>query len=204
LCRFPRNISSIVHSSKVTLLTEKILNQLAKIQRFSRIEKARLKGVQLGSHPVLGSHLDFQLGIRDGKAGRIIIGDHAWIEHGAVLCAFGGSIEIDRRVFIGPHAVVYGQGGVTIGEETLIAMHCCILSSEHAIPTRKGIIRHHPDTLLPTRIGRDVWLGAGVKVLGGVDIGDGCVVGAGAVVTRNLPQHSIAVGVPARIVATRE
>jgi acetyltransferase-like isoleucine patch superfamily enzyme len=190
--------------SDVTLLTEKIMNQLAKIQRFTRIERAKLKGVKLGGHPLLGSHLDFQLGIRDGKAGRIVIGDQAWIEHGAALCAFGGSIEIGRCVFIGPHAVVYGQGGVTIGEETLIAMHCCILSSEHAIPTRKETIRHHPDTLLPTRIGRDVWLGAGVKVLGGIDIGDGCVVGAGAVVTRSLPAHSIAIGVPARIVSTRE
>lgn len=186
------------------MLKKKILFQLAKIRQFSRAESARLEGVSLGDHPLLGPHLDFQLGIRDGKVGRIAIGDQAWIEHGAALCAFGGSINIARRVFLGPHVVVYGHGGVTIGEETLIAMHCCILSSEHAIPTRAEAIRHHADTLLPTNIGRDVWLGAGVKVLGGVNIGDGCVVGAGAVVTKSLQPYSIAVGVPARVVGSRK
>jgi len=186
------------------VLKQKILNRIAKIRYFVRIERAKLKGVTLGDNSLLGQDLDFQLGVRDGKPGRIAIGDQAWIEHGATLCAFGGSIDIGRSVFIGPHAVVYGHGGVTIREETLIAMHCCILSSEHAIPTRSEGIRHHPDTFLPTHIGRDVWLGAGVKVLGGVTIGDGCVVGAGAVVTKSLQPYSIAVGVPARVVGSRK
>jgi acetyltransferase-like isoleucine patch superfamily enzyme len=99
--------------------------------------------------------------------------------------------------------VIYGHGGVDIGDQSLIAMHCCILSSEHTIPSRSGIIRNEPDILLPTKIGRDVWLGAGVTVLGGVTIGDGCVVGAGAVVTRDLPPYSIARGVPARVFGER-
>jgi len=99
--------------------------------------------------------------------------------------------------------VIYGHGGVEIGDQSLVAMHCCILSSEHTVPARPEIIRNQPDRLLPTRIGRDVWLGAGVKVLGGVTIGDGCVVGAGAVVTGNLAPYSIAVGVPARVVSQR-
>ena len=51
------------------------------------------------------------------------------------------------------------------------------------------------------RIGDDCWLGTGVVVVAGVEIGDGCVVGAGAVVTRSLPPGSVAVGVPARVVA---
>jgi acetyltransferase-like isoleucine patch superfamily enzyme len=52
-------------------------------------------------------------------------------------------------------------------------------------------------------IGRDVWLGARVIVLAGVTIGDGCVIGAGSVVTRSLPPNSIAVGAPARVVGER-
>jgi acetyltransferase-like isoleucine patch superfamily enzyme len=83
-------------------------------------------------------------------------------------------------------------------------MHCCILSSNHKIPARDKIIRHEPDILLPTKIGRDCWLGAAVTVLGGVHIGEGCVIGAGAVVTKDLPPYSIANGVPARVIGQRE
>ena len=92
---------------------------------------------------------------------------------------------------------------MSIGRDTLIAMHCRILSSNHTIPNRKVKIRSQPDIFLPVTIGEDVWLGAGVTVLGGVTIGNGCIVGAGAVVTKDLPPYSIAVGVPAKVIRTR-
>jgi acetyltransferase-like isoleucine patch superfamily enzyme len=126
------------------------------------------------------------------------------IETGVVLDAFGGEITLGKNVFFGPHAVVYGHGGVTIGDHTLVAMHCRILSSSHTIPEFGTDIRSQPDRILPTRIGRDVWLGAGVTIFGGVDIGDGCVVGAGAIVTKNLPPGAIAFGSPAEIKGFRE
>ncbi|MCX6954207.1 MAG: acyltransferase [Verrucomicrobia bacterium] len=110
---------------------------------------------------------------------------------------------IGHNVFVGPYAVIYGHGGVEIGDDTLISMHCRILSSNHALPPPSVAIRTQPDTRLPTKIGRDVWLGAGVTVLGGVTIGDCCIVGAGAVVTADLPPNSIAVGVPAKVIRQR-
>jgi acetyltransferase-like isoleucine patch superfamily enzyme len=123
---------------------------------------------------------------------------------GVELNSWGGRIKIGRRVFLGPYTVIYGHGGVEIGDHTLVSMHCCIMSSNHSVPAREKIIRHEPDIPLPTKIGRDVWLGAGVKVLGGVTIGDGSVVGAGAVVTKDLPAYSIAVGVPAHVIGERQ
>lgn len=90
-----------------------------------------------------------------------------------------------------------------IGDQTLISMHVSILSSDHAIPERAKLIRHCQDVLKPTKIGKDVWIGANTVILGGVKIGDGCVVGAGAVVTKDLPAYSIAVGVPAKVVSLR-
>jgi len=79
-----------------------------------------------------------------------------------------------------------------------------VVSANHEIPERGVLIRDKPDKRAPIQIGKDVWLGAGVKVMAGVSIGDGCVVGAGAVVTRDLPPYSIAVGVPAAVIRTRE
>jgi acetyltransferase-like isoleucine patch superfamily enzyme len=107
-------------------------------------------------------------------------------------------------VFLGPYVVVYGHGGVTIGSGSLISMHCCILSSNHTLAPFEVEIRTQPDVLRPTRIGRDVWLGSRVTVLGGVTIGDGCIVGAGAVVTKDLPPGAIAYGTPCEVKKFRE
>ena len=111
---------------------------------------------------------------------------------------------MSNSVFIGPFTVIYGHGGVDIGERTLIAMHCRILSSNHTIPNYETPISSCPDTKSPTKLGRDVWLGAGVTILGGVEIGDGCVIGAGSVVTKSLPPGAIAYGIPAVIQGWRK
>lgn len=152
---------------------------------------------------LLGAAIDCRCGYGARGRGRIVIGPQAWMERGVVLHAYGGHIALGADVMLGPYVVIYGHGGVDIGDATLISMHCRILSSNHAIPPLGTDIRSQPDVLKPTRLGRDVWLGAGVTVLGGVTIGDGCVVGAGAVVTRDLPPGSIALGVPARVTGQR-
>jgi acetyltransferase-like isoleucine patch superfamily enzyme len=100
--------------------------------------------------------------------------------------------------------VVYGHGGVEIGESTLVSMQCTILSSNHAIPPVGTLIRDTPDELLPTKIGRDVWIGANAVILGGVTIGDGAVIAAGAVVNRDVGEGAVVAGVPARLFRKRE
>ena len=138
-----------------------------------------------------------------GRRGSIQLGPRAMISHGVVIESWGGDVRIGHNVFLGPHAVIYGHGGVEIGDECLIAMHCTIVSSNHTVPDFGRTIQYEPDELRPTRLGRDVWLGAGAIVLGGVAIGDGCVVGAGAVVTKDLPPGAIAMGSPAVIKSFR-
>lgn len=164
----------------------------------------RWRGLAVSADSRLGRAVRGRRGWREGHVGRISCGDRLQLEDGVVLDAWGGSIDLGAHVFIGPYAVIYGHGGVTIGDNVLISMHCRILSSNHACPPPGTLIRSQPDVLQPTAIGRDVWLGAGVTVLGGVTIGDGCIVGAGAVVTRDLPAHAIALGVPVRVVGQRE
>ena len=134
----------------------------------------------------------------------IQIGAECELGRGVELNPWGGRIRLGRRVFLGPYVIIYGHGGVDIGDHSLVGMHCRILSSNHAVPPRDKVIRNEPDIPLRTIIGRDCWLGAGVTVLGGIEIGDGCVVGAGAVVTKNLPPYSIASGVPAQITGQRQ
>lgn len=161
-------------------------------------------GMQIHPTCKIGQHASLQRGFKDGKMGTIALDRDCELSRGVCLHAWGGKILISPHVFLGPYVVIYGHGGVTIGEGTLIAMHCRILSSNHTVPPLGTDIRSKPDILQPTSIGRDVWLGAGVTVLGGVTIGDGCIVGAGAVVTKDLPPGSIAHGVPAVPAGRRE
>jgi len=169
----------------------------------ARITLLRWGGIEVGQHVAVSGGVRVRRIMIGGDWGSVRIGDGCELRDGTVIESWGGNVVLHPRVFLGPYTVIYGHGGVEIGNETLIAMHCRILSSNHTVPPAGTDIRSQPDILQRTTIGRDVWLGAGVTVLGGVRIGDGCVVGAGAVVSKDLPAHSIALGVPARVVGER-
>jgi acetyltransferase-like isoleucine patch superfamily enzyme len=169
------------------------------LQTIRRLRLGLHRNLNLGANCTLGAGVSIETG-----GGHIAIGPDGTLSTGAIFAAYGGRIDLARWVFVGPYAVIYGHGGVTIGEGTLISMHCRILSSNHTLAPFGTPIRSQPDILLPTRIGRDVWLGAGVTVLGGVTIGDGCIVGAGAVVTKDLPAGAIAYGTPAQVRGSRD
>ena len=109
---------------------------------------------------------------------------------------FGKNITIGKRVFINSGCRFQDQGGITIGDDSLIGHNAVIATLQHDIePTRRA-------DLIPftVAIGRNVWLGANVTVLPGVTIGDDAVIGAGSVVTKDIPARTIAVGSPARVV----
>lgn len=173
------------------------------IQRYRRWKLAR-RGLLLDRSCHIGRCIS--LGPDDAAAinGAIEIGPKCELNQGVELNPWGGSIRIARRVWLGPYVVIYGHGGVEIGESTLVSMHCAILSSNHAIPAMGTLIRDVPDELLPTKIGRDVWIGANAVILGGVTVGDGAIVAAGAVVTKDVEAGAVVAGVPARLVRKRE
>jgi len=169
-----------------------------------RLVRLRFAGVEIACPRWLGACIAARPQLDPQRCGAIAFGTGAWLEHGVVLHGYGGHIRAGRDVFIGPHSVIYGHGGIDIGDACLIASHCRILSSTHTLAPFGTDIRSQPDVLQPTRLGRDVWLGAGVTVLGGVSIGDGCIVGAGSIVTRDLPAGAIAWGSPAEVRRYRE
>jgi len=133
----------------------------------------------------------------------IVVGDYSFILRGALLLPSGGKIIIGRNVGINPYTVIYGHGGVEIGNDVLIATSCVIISANHNFSRLDIPINSQGLTCRGIRIEDDVWLGARVTVLDGVKIGRGAVIGAGAVVTHDIPPEAIAVGVPARVIGTR-
>lgn len=118
------------------------------------------------------------------------------------LVADDAALELGIYVFIGRGAEFDVQGRVSVGDHTLIAPGCFITDHGHGISAAVRI--DEQDTLArPVIIGNDVWLGANVTVVGGVKIGDGAVVGANAVVTKDVPARAIVAGVPARVLRGR-
>ena len=173
------------------------------IQRWRRWKLAR-RGLLLDRSCYIGPGLSLGPDNVASLNGTLEVAEGCELNQGVELNPWGGSIRIARRVWLGPYVVIYGHGGVEIGEQTLVSMHCAILSSNHAIPPIGKLIRNGADVLLPTKIGSDVWIGANAVILGGVTIGDGAVIAAGAVVTKDVESGAVVAGVPARFVRKRD
>ena len=194
------NPPRLTFGQKIFLLFDWLMSRLR--VRFYRVG-GRFHGAKIAPSCRIGRGCELALFRFPARRGALFLGPNCELSAGCILHPYSGKIHLGENVFLGPHVVIYGHGGVEIGENTLVSMHCSIVSSNHTVPPAGTDIRSQPDLPLAVKIGRDVWLGAGVRVLGGVTIGDGCVVGAGSVVTKDLPPQSIAMGVPAVVVRSR-
>ena len=138
---------------------------------------------------------------REGS--RIELSDDVGIGDGVRLEAYGGTISLGRNSALLPRCIVYGHGGVLIGDDVYVAAGGVIVASNHAFDRTDLLIREQGDTAQGIVIESNCWLGAGVRVLDGVTIGCGSVIGAGSVVSRSIPPGSVAVGAPARVIRSR-
>lgn len=139
-------------------------------------------------------YLQFAFGAVVGR--RVVYYPGIWIFTGRNLVV-GDDVDFAHGV------LVTTSGGVTIGSRTLIGYGTAILSSNHrvpALPARVFDSGHENEAVV---IGEDVWIGANCTILPGVKIGRGCIIAAGAVVTKSLPEYAVAAGVPARVLKTR-
>jgi acetyltransferase-like isoleucine patch superfamily enzyme len=113
---------------------------------------------------------------------------------------FVGEPAIGDGTWIGPFCLIDGSGGLVIGRGCDIAGGVHIYT--HSTARRCVTDRNAALDRSPVRIGNFTFIGANSVILMGVTIGDHCIVGAGSVVTTNLPDHSVTVGAPARVVGT--
>lgn len=105
-------------------------------------------------------------------------------------------VRVGRAAYIGYECILDGSGQVVIGDEVELAYRVTLLTATHDIglPARRaGEVRQHD-----VRIGDGTWVGANATILPGADIGEGCVIAAGAVVHGKLDPHGVFAGVPAR------
>ncbi len=125
------------------------------------------------------------------------------------LCDYGRNIYIGNHVSVNMNCTFVDCNTITIGDHVLIASNVQLYTAAHPVSLAErltpgwepGSEQYFCRTYaLPIRIGNGCWLGGGVIVLPGVTIGDGSVIGAGSVVTKDIPEHSLAVGNPCRVI----
>jgi acetyltransferase-like isoleucine patch superfamily enzyme len=144
-----------------------------------------------------------------GLPGGITIGKDSFIMHHSVLHVFNyrnlprAGIWLGNNCFIGEFNVMRGQGGIQIGNGVYTGPLVQILAVNHVSDRVDRPIREQGITARGIVIEDDVWIGASAVILDGVRIGQGSVIGAGAVVTQDIPPYSLAVGSPAKPVADR-
>lgn len=138
--------------------------------------------------------------------GGVEIGPGSVVMHGSVLHVYNfrnlpqAGIRIGRDSLIGEYNVVRGQGGVTIGDRVYTSPMTQIIAVNHVFDDRGRPFVEQGITAEGITIEDDVWLGSGAIVTDGVRIGRGAVVAAGAVVTKDVPPHTVVGGVPARLI----
>ncbi len=187
---------------------------------FVRLRIAESRGIVFaGSHIVIrhGRHVraGAQLILGDGVlldgfgARGIRLGRNVTVARGAVLICTGVvarpgvGVTVGDRTGIGDHCFISGQGGVDVGSDVLFGPAVRVFSENHRFDRLDVAIRLQGEVRAPTMIEDDCWIGAGATILGGVTLGRGTVVGAGAVVTDDTPPNSIVAGVPARVIGIR-
>lgn len=133
----------------------------------------------------------------------IKIGSRCEIHSYARLMTYGGSITMGDDCSVNPYSVLYGHGGLEICSMVRIAAHVVIIPGNHNIERTDIPIMQQGIVNEKIVIKNNVWIGTGAKILGGVTIHKGAVIGANAVVTRDVPENAVMAGVPARIIRFR-
>jgi len=123
-------------------------------------------------------------------------GDTVWMQP-PFYCDYGTNIELGTRVFFNFNCVVLDVCVVRIGDYTLFGPAVQILTPLHPLNAE---LRREQEFGRPVEIGSDVWVGGGALILPGVRIGSRSVIGAGSVVTRDIPQGVFAAGNPCRVI----
>lgn len=108
----------------------------------------------------------------------------------------GKNITLGENIFINACCKFQDQGGITIGDGCLFGHSVTIATLNHEFnPEKRASIMPNP-----VKIGKNVWIGSNSTILPGVEIGDGAIIGAGSIVTKNVPKNTIVAGNPARII----
>lgn len=170
-----------------------------------RVSFFNVSKIQYGRFLRLGNHVCISALGRNGISlgDNVSIGAFSRIIISTAFNQLGDKITIGNNVGIGEFAYLGGGGGLAIGNECIVGQYFSCHPENHNYMDLTESIRHQGVSRKGIIVGNNCWIGAKVTILDGVEIGDGCIIAAGAVVTKSFPKNSIIGGVPARLLKNR-
>lgn len=173
-----------VHPTSKIKCTAKIHSgQNLNIDRRCYIDALSINGIQFGNN--------------------VSIGKNTTIECSGTMKDLGKGIVIGNNVGLGTHGFFGCAGGIEIGDDTIFGNYVSLHSENHNFSDKSLPIRLQGVNRKGIKIGKDCWIGAKTTILDGAEIGDGCIVAAGAVVRGCFPENVIIGGIPAKIIKQR-
>jgi acetyltransferase-like isoleucine patch superfamily enzyme len=148
----------------------------------------------------LGKRLEIQI----GKRGRIEFGRFVWIGDGTKVRCHEGEVVIGPKTVLGQECTISAYQRVRIGEQCVIADRAMFIDFDHGVVEVERPIRQQGIYKRDVEVGSNCWIGYGACILRGVRVGDNSIVGANAVVTRDVPANAVVGGVPARVIRMRD
>ena len=159
---------------------------------------------QPGDFRALGANVIFEAGVLVFHSETISLGKNIYLGHRTILKGYHlNELIIGDDVWIGQNCFFHSAGGIRIGARVGIGPSVSILTSSHREEGRQVPILHSDLVLAPVVIEDDCDIGLGATLLPGIMIGRGAQIGAGAVVTHDVPAYAVAAGVPARVLRER-
>jgi len=134
----------------------------------------------------------------------IYISKNVFVGRGSILSCKNGDIILEKNVNIGFNSEIFSGSKVVVGENTLIAAYVYIIGGGHDYSRVDIPISEQEKPSHGIKIEKNCWIGAGAEVFDNVTIGEDTIIGAGAVVSKDIPAFSIAAGVPARVAKSRK
>ena len=148
----------------------------------------------------LGRGLELEI----GRQGRVDFGRFVWIGDGTKVRCHEGRVEIGEKTVMGQECTISAYQHVSIGEQCILADRVMLIDFDHNVAEVERPIRVQGIYKRDVRVGNNVWIGHAAQIMRGVSVGDNAIVGAGAVVTKDVPANAVVGGVPARVLRMRE
>jgi acetyltransferase-like isoleucine patch superfamily enzyme len=148
----------------------------------------------------LGTGVKLQI----GRGARVRFGRWTWIGHDTKIRCHEGEVRIGDKTVLGQECTISAYQHVSIGEQCIVADRVMLIDFDHNVAEVERPIRAQGIYKRDVRVGSNVWIGYGAQILRGVTIGDNAIIGASAVVTKDVPANAVVAGSPARVIRMRE